>query len=349
MRALLSTTLGGLFLILCCGTVAAADDAGRLEEILSTMRGRQEEARTFIAEWDEGAGAEDGARGGRTIRLTLGTEGRMLLESSPAGELAFGQAGPMKSSYDGRRNRQFTAAVGKDDWPRGIVWDDAVYDELRAAQIQVWLLHLRPFHEPFPDLGNGPLQVVEQNVLIDGRPCLLVERPALDGGSYVERYWIDVDRACIVRTELRDGKRLLSGRTVRYRPDERLGWLPESWESGFGNGSNALRARLIRHELNPDVPDETFAFDFPVGTVVFDRDRGLRHLVLADGRTRDITPEESASGFDYHALAESSAGDLAPQLEASGDEWTPSTIVLLAATVLLVVAGASFWCLRRGE
>ncbi|QDU38348.1 hypothetical protein Mal4_26750 [Maioricimonas rarisocia] len=355
MRALLVGSTGGLLLLLllCCGTtpVPAADGADRLEEILSVMRDRQEQVRTFVAEWIEAPGADDGRQRERTIRLTVGSEGQFLLESSPTGERTAGQAGAMKSSFDGRRNRQFTEAVGKDDWPRGIVWDDAKYDELSGAQIRIWLLHLRPFFQPLPDLGNGQLRITEQDVLLDGHRCIVVEKPGHDSDSYVERYWIDIDRACILRSEQRskEGGRLLFERTARYRQDDGLGWLPESWESRFGNGSNALRARLVRFERNRELPGDTFAFEFPVGTVVFDRDRGLRHLVLADGKTRDITPEESASGFDYRALREMSPSELAPRFDARQEEWTPSTIVLLAANVLVLVAGATFWCLRRGE
>ncbi|MFG0335939.1 MAG: hypothetical protein ACF8TS_21485 [Maioricimonas sp. JB049] len=353
MRALIVTTAGPLLLLLCCGatSASAADDAGPLDGLLSTMRARQEQARTFIAEWTEVPAAEDGNQGGRTIRLTIGTNGRFLLESSPNGETVVGQPGAMKSSFDGQRNRQFTAAVGEDDWPRGIMWDDTQYDELSGAQVRVWLLHLRPFLQPRPDLGNEQLRIVQQDVAVDGPRCMIVDLPAPDDGPYVERYWIDINRACIVRAEHRsvEGDRLLSGLTVRYRQDDRLGWLPESWESRFGDGSHTLRGRLVRHELNPELPDDTFAFNFPIGTVVFDRDRGLRHLVLADGTPRDVTPEESASGFDYSALQETSPGELAPRFDATGEEWTPSTITLLAVNVLLLGGGATFWCLRRGE
>ncbi len=340
------TSFAAIFAILFLfAPVASCDEEDNIKRMVASWKQRQTAVRSLLAEWGEinasGAISENEQPRQKMI-FTLGDSGKARLERHPSVMKAGvrSRSGVAISSYDGHRNYQYTSAVGPEDWPRGIVWSDEKYDEIHSLQIHPWLLHFRPFQTPTPDLSSEKLHVVDSGVLVNGHSCLVVERSDLTV-STTGLYWVDEERGfSILRYVEKSREKATLELNIDYKKDPQIGWIPSTWDAAFVNGNFSVRGRLVRYELNIDVPDSVFVIDFPEGTIVFDRDLGYNALWLPDGKKRIITPEESASGFKYQDLFKTGPGDLATTFRKPKEEsdWVVSLVILnLSAIALLAV------------
>jgi hypothetical protein len=291
--------VGTLICIVPLAGRAIADeksDQRLLVRVLAEWSARAELAKTVSVAWKESvASAASGTKDKperRFLWLDLGEGALARFESRNEGERLPGGAGPGQvfSSFNGRRNFQFTSADNAKDWPRGIVWDATFHDEQHALQLRPWLLHFRPFAKPAPDLDKTYLEIVSTTEEIEGRPCVLLEWQD-DERPYSGRYWVDVERGCsMVRyIEVFRGKPV-AHLNIRHKEHAKLGWVPAKWDAAFNNGQFAINGELLSITLNPELPDSRFELEYPEGTVLFDRDMGRRHRMLSDGRKGEVVP-----------------------------------------------------------
>ncbi|PQO47350.1 hypothetical protein [Blastopirellula marina] len=304
-------------------TTDAANKAELLDKIFDAWTKRQQNTKTLQATWQETifqaadpAGDEPEQTKSQKLAFTLGPNGETSLISTPlpaAADNANGQVTEV-SSFNGQRHFHFTSFVEnkKDEgWPIGSVWDTKASDDAHAAQIRPWLLHLRPLGEPAPHLTRDNVKVVATDVDFQGRRCIVLERR--DETPRIGVFYVDPQRDyAIIGYHSQVGDRLTLTMTVTPTFDRQLGWRPAQWDCEFANGRFKVSGVLLQCKVNVDLPPETFTPDFPRGTIVFDKDKGLRSLILGEGQRRIITPEESAGGFRYKDLFTTKSGDLAP-------------------------------------
>jgi hypothetical protein len=296
---LVRCVFGTLICIVAVGGRAIADekhDQRLLDRVVAEWRARAELAKSVSVTWTESVASAAGGTKDKPEKtflwLDFGAGALARFESRKGDERSPGGAEPGQifSSFNGRRNFQFTSADNAKDWPRGIVWDATFHDEQHALQLRPWLLHFRPFAKPAPDLDKLKLDVASTTEEIEGRPCVQLEwwdneRP------YSGRYWVDVERGCsIVRyIEVFQGKPV-AHLNIRHQKHAKLGWVPAKWDAAFTNGQFAVNGELLSITLNPELSDSSFELEYPEGTVLFDRDMGRRHRMLSDGRKGEVVP-----------------------------------------------------------
>jgi hypothetical protein len=186
-------------------------------------------------------------------------------------------------------------------------------------------------------------------MVLDGRPCVVIETSSSGSTQAVEtltgEYWIDVERdySVLRYTEKFSGATTLE-LNIRYRVEEFAGVVPYEWDATFANGNYACRCELISFQPNPMVSNEDFKLSFPAGTVVFDRDQGIRALRKSDGTQRIITAAESAVGFTLDELQNSNSGSLAHQQFAWDHQggW-----IFLTGSFILFIAFGLIWANRH--
>lgn len=309
-----------MFLSMLLGTPSPAPGADQnkvrnaahqshLKEILTAWEKRQKQARTLRARWtetitDEGEGLKQ-----QVISLLMGDTNQMRLVTQPPvlqneNEALFpGRKATMISAFDGSKNFQFTDSPDPDDWARGIVWSEKKYDEIHNIQLRPWLLHFRPLSSPVTNLSENRLKIVRLDSMAGGRKCTMLEALPQRRLPLTRIYWVDPNQNfSIVRyVEKFQGRPTLE-LNIEFKFDAKTGWIPSTWNAALAKEQFAIRDRLLRFQINPQVSEADFRIDFPEGTIVFDRDLGYRYLCLPNGKKRKITPEESVNGFRYKDL-----------------------------------------------
>lgn len=318
---------------LCCG------QSNLVDEIVVRWQGRSDRVQTLRAVWSEVTTQSEKDSDGSSLplftRLTLGQSGETLLEGLDGLE---GENRILASSFNGGKNFNFTRADGDQDWPRGIVWSDRHNDEIHNIQMRPWLLHYRPFSIPVPALSPDGMRVRAEDVVLNGHRCAVVEMQ-YDVSPLGGMYWLDLDRAFLVlRYNETVNNKTTMELNIDYREEPEIGWVPSTWNAAFTNGSYSVSGKLHSFEANPKISRTDFDLEFPKGTVVFDRDAGIRSLILENGSQRIITPEESASGFTYEELKATKSGELArrpPAFPATG--WRAIFMLINLAAILAVI------------
>lgn len=133
------------------------DNRDTISQIVDVWQERSDAVRSVRVAWVE---TSKGRSVDRTVSssvsrmvLTLGQNGKARFErigrDSTDGKVA---AGRSISSFDSRKNFNFTSASWNGDWPRGIVWTEKNYDEIYNIQLRPWLIHFRPFGAPVPGI-----------------------------------------------------------------------------------------------------------------------------------------------------------------------------------------------------
>lgn len=304
-----------VFTAVMFGQVAfCQDDRDLRSQIIDTWKERTAAVGSVRVAWVETSKGRSGDRTARSsvsrLVLTLGQNGKTRLErigrDSTEGNDATGRS---ISSFDGRKNFNFTSASWNGDWPRGIVWADKNNDEIHNIQLRPWLIHCRPFGVPVPGVTADGI-TFRNGDATEARNGNVVVRMQAASSPVVGDYWLDAGRDFVVvkYAESANGRATVT-LEIDYKADEDIGWIPRSWKARFENGAFSLSGNVDTFELNPEVPDSDFRIDYPEGTMVFFRDEGYRALLGPNGRRRIITPEESASGFAYEELLSELSAD----------------------------------------
>ncbi len=342
-----------------------------VQDIVDAWRVRQARVRTMRLEWS------DSRTTAAYTQLGNSEEGEMLFPpadvihevcvamSIDGGMLRYSVRGPRWSPdqgeflpkrylnvFDGEVSKTFFGyAAEKEDrfFPRGFVnnKEERVFDSGNPHLVAVVLTY-RPLH---PDLGKfdpAGYRISLKRGVTAGRDCLILQ----PSGSAVrsESYWIDPQRDYVVLRVVRAvKKRPVMQFDVSYTEDALHRWVPSEWEYvalDYGSGRMLCQsvAKVIKYEINCNIPRSEFRFEFPPGTRVTNRNTGEYYIVRQGGRKRMITMEEVRGEATYEEMVTTESGQALAQ-RSRGHFWWPYSLGGIAALVLAVAVYT--WC-RRG-
>jgi len=98
-----------------------------------------------------------------------------------------------------------------------------------------------------------------------------------------------------VRHEWKFG-RVARSISIDYKPDKKVSWVPSHWigkiEVG-GSEMGTFEESVVRYTVNEPTPPGTLDFVFPPGSVVSDKIRNERYIVIPGGKKQIL----SEAGF----------------------------------------------------
>jgi hypothetical protein len=259
---------------------------------------------------------------------------------------------------DGKTYKTFFGRSPDDeeDFPLGSVGADNGNPMAVVADILPIMLVFRSSSKELREFVNLSTFSVSGQATVKGRKCVEI-RSQFEHESQV-RLWLDVERRfvplLIRRVQLREkGDLEVCEETyVSYTVGDFGMWVPSSW--GFiqyayrpqDSAASRVADRLISFkveanveecEINPELADEDFQLEFPVGTYVNDAISGESYIVREGGEKRTITRAEMRPDISYAQLAATESGQAVPALESSSGR-----ALLWINIVLFVVLGAIF-------
>lgn len=372
----------GLLMAGCCGAATATEPMPettavpvQVQEVLEVWRERELATPAFVAQWQEtivrsGDSLVPGAalRGEAPNKQSASpdTTDTVTLEQSLCvndSQLSFRSSGPQwMPEFDQFAWRDHQAAYQPPlllrlfHTPRhpielqGFVQRCATCPEARRLDTLPLLLAFRPLHPIFSPLATkGQWVALPEAVVVDGRPCLVIERQechyaaALEQGEVRESFWVDPAHAYAVRRyELMQGECMLVQATLVYDNTSLLPETPTSWS-------------LVAYGGNPAVPRERHdgtlteckqpaaaikPFEFPVGTLVNDGDTKSLWIARPSGVRRLVTEEEQQRRPSYAELLVTESGQ-------AGLSSLPAESALLWTLIVASALGAAFRLRRR--
>lgn len=211
-------------------------------------------------------------------------------------------------------------------WPLLMLYRSSAPDVVAAA------VDLRKFSP------KGPITIA-------GRECLLLERTT--GGVEKQELVIDMKRDSVpvrIRSLSRDGSAADGAWyaailiEIDYIDHGDGTWNPSGWKTAFfgerGRLLEQMKAVVKRCDLNTDIPDSVFRFDFPVGTKVSNRKTREHYLLREGGEKRPITQAEANARVSYKQLLETNPGGA---LGYRGRFWLVLSLIVTAGLLLLLV------------
>jgi hypothetical protein len=371
------TCLAVLLVACISGTARAADGdeaAKVLDDVLGAWKERESRVRTARFAWNEtcyiSAGARMPRHSGASIVLlpaadvtfdrsaTLVLSGHLLRYSreGPVWDDFLGELVNRShvSTFDGENSRSFYS----DDEMVPRRFKPVGFDNNEARNLQSNYYMLAPvlltFRAGSSDVGGrdfGALTLSSKTATVDGRPCAIVARDDKKA-NLVEEFWVDTHRDyLIVRVE-----RSLPGKVtsleVSYQNDTTHGWVPSAWKwSATGPQSGRVfeqaTATVTHYEINADIPQEEFRFDFPPGTVVRDMRREKDYIQLQGDDKRIITREEIARGATYEEFLRTESGKAGLLRRPFFSTRTLLGAAVVLAIAIVVVIATKAWRQRR--
>jgi hypothetical protein len=248
--------------------------------------------------------------------------------------------------YDGDVNKQFYGyGDAKDErpCPHGFVTEKSIGNlHSDSPSLRAVVMNYRIMHPAFMKRHgwiDNPADCVlsGKSGLIDGHPCVILERSKRPPSSY----WVDPARDCIVlRRVFGEASKPSMQIDVTYSLDAVYGWTPASWkhvstDTQTGKLMFETVATVRKYEFNTVIPRSEFRFDFPAGTRVNDQDARQSYIVREGGDNRLITPGELRAGAkDEELVATPSGGVLSLRSERTRRPWYWGLALLGVATLL---------------
>jgi hypothetical protein len=264
--------------------------------ILTHWRARQEQSNSFHYAWDarvtfpkamnrpvSEAHRELWMDGETRFRLT----GSFVEKQQPPGshipatgdrpDSVFACDGPTSRELDLQRH---TALVRDDDEGQ---------KRLGGIGLFPLLLALRPLSRGGVARASQSLAIVNENELIDNRPCVKLK---LDAPIFVDTFWVDPARDdVIVRWERTRPGEIVGTVSIEYQRDKEHGWVPARWsQTTFGITCENTSTSF---QLGARIPAATFTVTFPPGTTVVDWPQAEKYVVAKDGSKTDVTKYDS--------------------------------------------------------
>ncbi len=204
-------------------------------------------------------------------------------------------------------------------------------------------IDLRPFSPIFEviEKRKDRLTVTQQRELINGRESLLVIEEHDGNGAYYS-IWVDPERDFVV-TRLLFTVRGSVGAQYDLNDFKQIEgiWVPMGWTVEFRNpdGSNSISqaATVTKAEVNQNVDEEIFQFEFPAGTLVFKGDD--HYLAREGGELRKLLREEMQGGYSREELLNSEPGELFRKRGEPAQKrwlWVVTANAVLAVALLLM-------------
>jgi hypothetical protein len=221
------------------------------------------------------------------------------------------------SASDGQISTAFFGKPGPEPSQGFINESEENQDARDNFHIEPILFFARPLDPVFgctKNLHNRPPKGGAQLELknLDGTFCAVLTEQF---SRYQREVWVDPGRDYVVVRYVvsLDGKPSYQ-MDLKYVPDEKLGWLPNSWkvERWLPAGEQlfeTVAAQVTSLEIDPKIDEEEFRPPFPAGTLVRDARDDIDFIVLPDGRQRFITKEERQQGAKYETLLKTKTGE----------------------------------------
>ena len=199
----------------------------------------------------------------------------------------------------------------------------------------------RPFDPEIGVFDEATLRMTEQEGVVDGRSCLVVQ---YDRGRNEVSVWVDPSRDFIpLRYYERHRGVLATEIQVSYLKDEQHGWVPKSWNISWLEDTGRVRqswsGTVDSWSLNEPVPDSVFTDTRVVGTWVHDYEKDENYILQEGGKRRPILPGEY-DGTNYEYLANSDP----PTLERN--RWG---MIILVNAAVIAAAVCYFWLRWRAR
>ena len=159
----------------------------------------------------------------------------------------------------------------------------------RQDSLQSLMYFARPFDTETGVVDPASLEVVRQN---DKDGTLVVAANAH------RRFVVDPNRNFIIISWEQDHPTfggILFKAEIKYRKDEKLGWIPARWTLTCFSPRNpdaveCVHTGAIQHvEAGVKYPKQLFHIEFPVGARVYDHHTGKESIVPANGSKRDVS------------------------------------------------------------
>ncbi len=226
-------------------------------------------------------------------------------ENAPRGENEY------VSVSNGTTSKVYLPPGYVSDYPMGHATNEYGSNDIASV-------YLKPFLWTFRTSTSGALvapmevfDVVPDHVIHQGRECVILRHRASPTHGY--DVWVDPSRDfLIVRQQfVRDG-RVGNQLDIDYEFNDQGGvWVPSDWRFAMlnskGNPIHSVNGTLTRAEINVDIPDTDFEFDFPEGTLVHEG-QVHQHIVMADGTQRPIAVSDR--GLPYDVLLSKGTGSV---------------------------------------
>lgn len=225
------------------------------------------------------------------------------------------------SERSGRPDRQSTGTVGTAD----------AFDSWNNIHILPLMYAFRPLHPTV--LGEAARwSLLDMRETISGQDCIVL-RMHRDDGDQVITVYLSAAHLCPIRVTMATDEIMGVKIDMAYNENGLVDHVPTQWIAEMHSRNGLLESSvnyLIKAELGPDLPDDRFRIDFPVGTIVTNRKTDKSVRVQPNGEMTPLAQED----VDRERVTSGSAGSR---------WWTVGgTTVLLCVLALLLARRIAF-------
>lgn len=250
------------------------------------------------------------------------------------------------SVTDGDQQKSFYGKDNKSDEnrypPLGFINKENALPEMNTIHLRPLLFLYRAFASDIASTLDLAKFSPKGNIIIAERECLLLER--IEGGEEKQELVIDMNRECIPlrlrrllreRSKAEDDWFATSLIEIDYGDRGNGHWRPVGWKTSIlGDGGKVreqMKAIIKKFQINADIPDSVFSFDFPVGSIVRNWKTDEHYLIRSGGEKRYITEAESDARVSYKSLLTTNTGE---SLSPRDRSWRAILLVACGAILL---------------
>ena len=210
------------------------------------------------------------------------------------------------STFNGHEGRSFFGAdvVDHQLYPAGFLsYSHCDWDNFHVLPL---LFAFRPLNAQYSPILNAEYQVMDRVVEINGRDNFELRQVADKSKTKTldMRYFVDPKRDfAITRVVKYWNGNLIWQLDISYENDSRTNlWIPKSWQLSVKRPyESRSSAKNVEIDLEIEIPDEQFVFQFPEHSLITDRTftKALVYMLRSDGKKRIVTSEERSGGIHY--------------------------------------------------
>ena len=262
------------------------------------------------------------------------------------------------SIFDGKVGKEFYRRLSTEALSKGLINKHRSNYDLR--DIFPLLINFRPLH---PEVNALPdTAVIKLGEYRDeDSNCVIVEVAGSEENGFATEYWLDVEKDySAVKVYRRIRGNIVRQFDIAYSLTESVGWIPISWSIAVLNQEGdiqlSMKTTLVDYEINKDLSEADFQFEFPVFTKVTDwTEKSPSTYVVGEGRKiRNVKRAELNARVPDSTLKTTSGPNetigltnqnTPPELSA----FRFGFIIMNVVVVLIIIAGIVFFRQRRRE
>ncbi len=220
------------------------------------------------------------------------------------------------STFNGREGRSFfgTDVVDHELYPAGFVsYSHSDWDNFHVLPL---LFAFRPLNRQYSPILNAKYQIMNDMVEINDRKNFELRPVNQDSKKPIPEMWYFVDPErdyAITRVVQNWNGKTIWQLDISHNKDERTNlWIPKSWKLSVKRpNSSHSNAQNVEIDLDIEIADEQFVFQFPEYSFIADRTftTALHYILGPDRKKQIITSQERSGGIrylDYLATVKSS-------------------------------------------